>query len=311
MKNLVCTFAYIMFFTSNIAAQVTIGSGDPPHPSAVLELRSADKGFLGPRISLTGISSPDPVEAPAVGLLIFNIADSGSGSDAVKAGRFYYWSGEQWIEFIQDSELYDSINETLEELGIPKSAVFHLDGKQIIDTQTPDMKGVIDLQKGLYIGESASVPLRETINETNGYVTLMTNDNLEEESFSLIKFKPGTYSILFAYQFIPADKAQLPEASTPDPCTISSFFMDFPPNREDFEGRDRIRIHNNSHHNQGTDSFHGNSISYVTRLDKETEWMVKLGVGQSGNCTDNDYRAIGGYAMSNDNTFLYISRMGD
>ena len=167
---------------------------------------------------------------------------------------------------------------------------------------------MIDLLGGLYIGELANVPLKETINETDGDVTLLGDDPGEGDPYR-IRFKPGTYSIVFAYQFIPANKAQPPK--TPAACTVSSYFMDFPPSVSDLEHRDRIRIHNNSHHETRANSSHGNSISYVTRLEKVTEWPVSLGVGQSGNCTDNGRLAITGYAMSNDNTFLYISKIGD
>jgi len=290
-------------------SQVIIGSLESPHESAVLELKSSDKGFLGPRVSLKSLTSPEPIENPAKGLLVINTADSGTGDDAVKGGLFYYWTGSQWIEFITESYLNNYLTESIGKLGIPRSAVFNLNGDKIINTDAPDVKGMVDMLKGLLVGERVNIPLRETINETGGDITLIGDDPGENLPYR-IKFKPGTYSIIFVYQFIPANKAaQSP--SIPPPCAVSSYFMDFPPNKSDFNNRDRIRIHNNSHHQPGINSFHGNFISYATRLEKETEWEVFLGAGQSGNCVDSDIRAVGGYAMANDNTFLYISRIGD
>jgi hypothetical protein len=51
MKNKL-VFFIITILSLNLSGQVTMGSGDPPHKGAVLELKSEKLGFLGPRIQL-------------------------------------------------------------------------------------------------------------------------------------------------------------------------------------------------------------------------------------------------------------------
>ncbi len=63
---------------------------DTPDASSALEVYSTDKGLLIPRISLSNdLSSPDPVTAPATGLIIYN-------NGANQEHGFYYWSGSVW-----------------------------------------------------------------------------------------------------------------------------------------------------------------------------------------------------------------------
>ena len=61
-----------------------------PDQSAELDLTSANKGLLIPRIYLTiNINNPSPISSPETGLIIFNI-----GSNQPQG--FYYWSGSAW-----------------------------------------------------------------------------------------------------------------------------------------------------------------------------------------------------------------------
>lgn len=104
------------FFAAHAAvfgqAKIGLPSG-PPHPSAVLELASQQKGLLPPRLT-TG--QRDSIVAPAAGLRIFNTSTqcenffNGSAwvelcgdslqSNALpngnNAGEILYWDGNQW-----------------------------------------------------------------------------------------------------------------------------------------------------------------------------------------------------------------------
>jgi len=70
MRNAVILF-FILVFQSLFSQGVGINpTGTPPHPSAILDLQSSQKGFLPPRLTT---AERDAINAPALGLVIFNI----------------------------------------------------------------------------------------------------------------------------------------------------------------------------------------------------------------------------------------------
>jgi hypothetical protein len=83
----------------SIFSQVAISTDDSnADPSAMLEVKSTNKGFLPPRVALTSINSASPVISPAPGLLIYNIATAGTSPYNVIPG-YYYWNGTLWVSF--------------------------------------------------------------------------------------------------------------------------------------------------------------------------------------------------------------------
>lgn len=100
------TFLLIVgvFFSIQLFAQTGIGT-TTPNASAKLEIASADKGFLPPRVALTatnafapitGLSGATPL-ATANGLLVYNTATAGTIPNNVVPG-FYYWNGTSWVQ---------------------------------------------------------------------------------------------------------------------------------------------------------------------------------------------------------------------
>ena len=75
-------------------SQVGIGT-NTIHSSAKLQIESTNKGFLQPRVTLTGTGDNTTITSPATGLMVFNTATAGSGSTAVTPGVYYY-SGSAW-----------------------------------------------------------------------------------------------------------------------------------------------------------------------------------------------------------------------
>lgn len=68
--------------------------GDNPtiiSASTILEIESANKGVLLPRIALTAIDDATTIVAPANSLLIYNTATAGTAPNDVTPG-FYYWN---------------------------------------------------------------------------------------------------------------------------------------------------------------------------------------------------------------------------
>ncbi|MBW6460797.1 MAG: hypothetical protein K0B08_09505 [Bacteroidales bacterium] len=73
-----------------VMAQVGVHT-DFPHASAAMDIQATDKGLLIPRVVLTGdLNNPNPVSAPALGLMVFN-------DGANQPHGFYYWNGSQWV----------------------------------------------------------------------------------------------------------------------------------------------------------------------------------------------------------------------
>lgn len=310
----IISLAICMLLGFVLHAQVTMGSGDSPHKGAVLELKSDNMGFLGPRVQLESTSSPNPITNPAKGLLVFNIADNGTGEQQVKKERFYLWADTAWVEFIYEEVIEGEINIIMEDAGIPRSAVYHLNGTDTIDYRDRNnpVRGKFDVMKGKGLGGKSPLPFKETKNETNGKVRML----FDTSGYSHLRFKKGVYSITFAYQFIPSNNAY-PTSTIPiSACTASSYFVDFPLERSGIIG-DRARIHNVAYHATGANSHHGGSISYVIKIEEdEYTWALHLGAGQSGsNCNYQSgsqiNQAIAGFSLVNENTFVLVSRIGD
>ena len=93
MKRL---FFFLPAFICALAATAqSVGIGTVnPQASAALEVRSANKGFLLPRISLAHDSDASTVSSPFPSLLIFNT------NNALPYGEgFYFWTGSKWNRF--------------------------------------------------------------------------------------------------------------------------------------------------------------------------------------------------------------------
>ncbi len=100
MKNIFRLFPFlgtILFFPGlSSMGQVIISYDESsPHSSAMLEVKSDDKGLLPPRVALSDITVADPVSSPATGLVIFNTATAGTAPNNVVPG-YYYWNGTIW-----------------------------------------------------------------------------------------------------------------------------------------------------------------------------------------------------------------------
>jgi hypothetical protein len=76
----------------NLIAQVSFNTdGSAADGSAMVDVKSTNKGLLIPRVALTATSSASPVTTPAASLLVYNTAAT---SDVTPG--YYYWSGSKW-----------------------------------------------------------------------------------------------------------------------------------------------------------------------------------------------------------------------
>lgn len=78
----------------NMFSQIGINTAQA-HASAALEVAGNDKGFLPPRIALKENIDTITIKSPATGLLVYNTALSGTNSNSVVPG-YYYWNGSSW-----------------------------------------------------------------------------------------------------------------------------------------------------------------------------------------------------------------------
>ncbi len=93
MKKLAFLIALLSILSSTAFAQVGFNNdGSQPDPSAGLDVKFSDKGFLVPRVALEQTSSASPVTSPALSLLVYNTA---TANDVTPA--YYYWNGTVWV----------------------------------------------------------------------------------------------------------------------------------------------------------------------------------------------------------------------
>ena len=79
-------------------AQVSVGASSP-HPSAMLDVNSTTKGFLPPRVALTGTGDNSTVASPVNGLIVYNTASAGVSPNNVSPG-YYYYEGNKWNKIV-------------------------------------------------------------------------------------------------------------------------------------------------------------------------------------------------------------------
>lgn len=84
-------------------SQIGIGTSTVD-ASAKLQVDATNKGFLQPRVELTGTNDVATIATPATGLMVFNTATAGSGATAVTPG-VYYHNGTAWQRVANQAEL--------------------------------------------------------------------------------------------------------------------------------------------------------------------------------------------------------------
>jgi len=97
-RRIVATQALLVvgLLSAGLQAQnVGIGTATP-HPSARLHIEDNARGLLIPNVALTATNVAAPVTSPAISLLVYNTATSGTPPYNVTPG-FYYWDGSQWV----------------------------------------------------------------------------------------------------------------------------------------------------------------------------------------------------------------------
>lgn len=100
MKTVLMIIIFASINFQILAQGVSISdNGNPPHPSAILDLQSANKGLLMPRIQLISKSSPSPLIDHVEGMTVYNTA---FGTDVTPG--FYFNNGSSWVKVAEEAE---------------------------------------------------------------------------------------------------------------------------------------------------------------------------------------------------------------
>jgi hypothetical protein len=93
----------VMLLSVQVIAQTGIGT-TTPHASAKLEVAATNKGFLPPRVALTGTNDISTITSPATGLVIYNISTDGTAPNNILPG-YYFWNGSKWNGLVDQTSL--------------------------------------------------------------------------------------------------------------------------------------------------------------------------------------------------------------
>jgi hypothetical protein len=89
-------FLFMLGGTTAVIAQVKVGTNPQSlNADAVLEIESANKGLLLPRLNLTSTLSPAPLSAFVKGMVVYNTA---TDNDVVPG--MYYSDGVKWMKMV-------------------------------------------------------------------------------------------------------------------------------------------------------------------------------------------------------------------
>jgi len=97
MKNLALTHLLLLLvFCLPVFSQQIIITDDASYTSpasgSMLDVKSTSKGFMPPRVTLTGRTDATTITSPTTGLIVYNTATDGTSPDNVSPG-FYYNAG--------------------------------------------------------------------------------------------------------------------------------------------------------------------------------------------------------------------------
>ncbi|MEN9918986.1 MAG: hypothetical protein RL662_1422 [Bacteroidota bacterium] len=168
----------ILGFSLTTQAQVTIGSGDTPDNSAVLELKDAHKGFLASRVDLESITDIITIPNPATGLLTYN-----TGAKGLKYAGYVYWNGSEWRSFssgsLEEGKIGDIICNSIQLTPSRYTTGKVYEGTMIVS----------------YTGGNGGTYAAQTLGPVNGLTATLTSGNFSIGAGNLAYSIEGTPTV--------------------------------------------------------------------------------------------------------------------
>lgn len=121
-------FVQTTLFAQTDGVMINYGAGTR-EPSAILDLRSTNQGFLAPKVNISDLGFAAPVTSPAEGLIVYN-------ENATTGKGYYFWDGARWMRLMSGNTTPVSGSGTVNYLSkwTPNGA--NLGNSQIFDNGT-------------------------------------------------------------------------------------------------------------------------------------------------------------------------------
>ncbi len=178
MKATILTTVFLLI-SLGLFAQVSVNTdGADPDGSAMLDVKSTDKGVLVPRVALVSTSNPISGTKPE-GLLVWNTSTAGIYSEP----GFYYWNGSEWIKISGSGDvssmIKDADNNTkiqVEETANDDIIRFDMAGTEFFRMDNGRLE-VLNTGQSVFIGDGAGAndDFTDNQNAAVGYSALYTN----------------------------------------------------------------------------------------------------------------------------------------
>ena len=170
---------YLFFLILGLAGNAQTGIGTTtPNTSAKLDITATDKGFLPPRVALTGTNVFTPITgtaASADGLLIYNTATAGTAPNNVVPG-YYYWNGSAWIQIAGGLVIDNSKTSSFTLAATDNNKLFFINSASNITVTVPSLSAGFSCQFiQLGAGTITISGSGTTINSANGLTSRAVN----------------------------------------------------------------------------------------------------------------------------------------
>jgi hypothetical protein len=154
----------VLIPTISIAQNVGINADTSlPNSSAMLDVKSSNKGVLIPRVALTGTNDVTTIANPATSLLVYNTANI-TGTQGVTPG-YYYWTGAAWLQLAVTKEYAYIYNTGSYLVRFPDAVTFSANGNMTNGiSHIPGSSSIIFKTPGVY-----KIEFSVSANETNQF----------------------------------------------------------------------------------------------------------------------------------------------
>jgi hypothetical protein len=167
---------FILFSTFQFVSKAQTGIGTTtPNASAKLEVYATNKGFLPPRIALTGASDVSTIASPVAGLLIYNTATAGTIPNNVVPG-YYFYNGSAWVQIAGGLIIDNSKTAAFTLSSADNNKIFTISSASNVAITVPTLPVGFTcqfIQTG--VGSLTLTASGTTLNSANGLVSRATN----------------------------------------------------------------------------------------------------------------------------------------